>query len=125
MTNENKNLNDLLSLLEEMKADEVAARYAYHMAFGQYADNPDDPDDAECIATVLEGKLFSLSLADAYAREPDAEFVSFTVNATIMNAWRVWRKDYDRLKKAAETRLATDTQARQRLRQELESNSCN
>lgn len=123
MSNENKNLDDLLALLEELKADELAAGYAFHMAFGQYSDNPDNPEDAECIATVLEGKLFSLALADTHARNSDAEFVSFTVNATTMNAFMAWRKDYDRLKKAAAARLAADPQARQQLRQELEGKS--
>ncbi|CAN3132187.1 hypothetical protein ACNUDN_30135 [Mycobacterium sp. smrl_JER01] len=122
MSSTTKNLDDLLALLEQMKADELAASYAHHMAFGQFADAP-DPDDAECIATVLEGKLFSLSLADSYARETDTEFVSFTVNAVIMNAFRVWRQDYDRLIVDASHRLSVDPMARQQIRQELEENS--
>lgn len=122
MSSTTKNLDDLLALLEKMKADELAASYAYHMALGQFADAP-EPDEAECIATVLEGKLFSLSLADSYARETDTEFVSFTVNAVIMNAFRVWRQDYDRLLAHATKRLSEDPLARQQIRTELEENS--
>lgn len=122
MSTTSKNLNDLLALLEQMKADELAASYAHHMAFGQFADSP-NPDDAECIAIVLEGKLFSVALADSYARETDTEFVSFTVNSVIMNAFRVWRQDYDRLLAEATQRLSGDPQARVQLRAELEANS--
>lgn len=121
------NLDDLFALLEEMKAEELAAKYAFHMAIGQWTDR-DDPADlanSECVAVVLEGKLWSLSLADSYARERDKELVSFTVNAVIMNAFRIWKLDYERLLTAAKQRLDTDPQARQQLRYELERNSRN
>lgn len=123
MTSQDKNLDNLLALLEELKAEELAAEYAYHMAFGRFADNNDEPSDADCIAVVLEGKLFSLALTDRQARERDSEFVSFSVNAVIQGAFWVWRMDYDRLLKEAQTRLATDPEARQRLREELLANA--
>ena len=123
MNNQGKNLDNLLALLEELKAEELAAEYAYHMAMGQWSDNPSEPSDADCIAVVLEGKLFSLALTDAQARERDSEFVSFTVNAAIMGAFWVWRMDYDRLLKEAQTRLATDPEARQQLREDLLANA--
>lgn len=123
MTSAGKNLDDLLALLEELKSEELAAEYAYHMAFGQWSDNPDDPSEADCIAVVLEGKLFSLALTDDQARQRDSEFVSFTVNAVIMGAFYVWRLDYDRWVKEAQMRLATDSDARQRLREDLLANA--
>ncbi|MCV7286008.1 hypothetical protein H7J87_11770 [Mycolicibacterium wolinskyi] len=125
MTSQGRNLDDLLALLEQLKVDELAAEYAYHMAVGRWSDNPGEPSDGDCTAVVLEGKLFSLSLTDTYARARDTEFVSFTVNAVIMNAYRVWRLDYDRLVKEAQTRLATDPEARQWIRQVLEANAQN
>ncbi|MGB8404045.1 MAG: hypothetical protein WCE30_08280 [Mycobacterium sp.] len=118
------NLDDLFDLLEDMKADELAANYAYHMALGQFG-TTDPPEDPGCTAIVLEGKLFSLSVCDEYARNRDADFVSFTLNSVIMNAFRVWRLDYERLVKAAKQRLDNDPQARQQLRLELEQSSRN
>lgn len=118
------NIDNLLDLLEDMKADELAANYAFHMALGQFS-TTDPPEDPGCTAIVLEGKLFSLSVCDEYARNRDTDFVSFTLNSVIMNAFRVWKLDYDRLEKAAKQRLASDPQARQQLRAELEQNSRN
>lgn len=116
------NLEDLFDLLEEMKADDLAANYAFHMALGQFG-TTDPPEDPGCTAIVLEGKLFALALCDEYARSRDAEFVSFTVNSVIMSAFRAWKADYERLVKLAKQRLDNDPQARQQLRLELEQNS--
>lgn len=118
---DSKNLDDLLALLEEMKAEELASAYAFHMAVGQFADS-DQLETADCVVTVLENRLFSMALTDELARQKDAIFISMTVNATMMNAWRVWKKDYDRLYQAAVVRLSTDPQSRHQLRQELEQN---
>ena len=116
------NLDDLFDLLEGMKADELAANYAFHMAIGRFG-TTDPPEEPGCTAVVLEGKLFSLSICDEYARNRDADFVSFTLNSVMMNAFNVWKLDYERLVKAAKQRLDDDPQARQQLRLELEENS--
>lgn len=124
-----KNLDDLFALLERMKAEELAAGYAFHMAYGQYSDSADPEglnlnlEYANCVVTVLENKLWGLSLSEEIARQPDGVFTSMTINSTVQNAWRIWKADYDRLYQAALTRLLTDTEARRKLRAELEQNA--
>lgn len=103
--------------------DKAAARdYAHHMAIGVFSDDPTSETPGIAVQ-VYQGKLFSLSISDAYTAIPPAE-AGVIIMGVIQAAIYAWTQDHDRLLEAADQVLAErgEKEGAAALREEMVAN---
>lgn len=88
-------LDGIMQTVNEVRDHVFADEYAFNTAHGSFADDVAE-GQVGCVATVYQGKLFSLSISDAYLTLPPEE-LGLLISSVIVNAFEQWTQDVTRL----------------------------